>query len=75
VSAIHYAKTNWGFDWGAAKIERCCSDLKKGWVVLTVQTPKHQMGKNEIQIYVTKSGKVRISDRTGEWNKPKEAKP
>jgi hypothetical protein len=33
------------------------------------------MGKNEIQIYVTKSGKIRISDRTGEWKKPKEAKP
>jgi hypothetical protein len=44
-------------------------------VVLTIQTPKHQMGKNEIQIYVTKSGKVRISDRTGEWKKPKEANP
>ncbi len=75
MSAIHYANTNWGFCWGAAKIERCCFDLKKGWVTLTIQTPKHQMGKNEIQIYVTKSGKVRISDRTGEWKKPKEAKP
>jgi hypothetical protein len=75
VSAIHYAETKYGFDWGAAKIERCFSDSKKGWVALTVQTPKHQMGKNEIQIYVTKSGKVRISDRTGEWKKPKEAKP
>ena len=74
MSAIHYAKTNWGFDWGAAKIERCCSDLKKGWVVLTVQTPKHQMGKNEIQIYVTKSGKVRISDAHGEWFKIKKEK-
>ena len=75
MSAIHYAKTNWGFDWGAAKIERCCSDLKKGWVVLTVQTPKHQMGKNEIQIYVTKSGKVRISDAHGEWFKIRKEKP
>ena len=69
---IHYVETKYGFDWGAAKITRCFSDSKKGWVTLLVETPKHKRG---IQIYVTKSGKVRISDETGEWTTPKEAKP
>ena len=73
MSAIHYAKTNWGFDWGAAKIERCCSDLKKGWVVLSLETPKHKRG-NLLQIYVTKTGKVRISDAHGEWFKIRKGK-
>lgn len=66
-SSIHYAETQYGFDWGVAKITRCFSDSKKGWVTLVVETPKHN-----IQIYVTKTGKVRISDATGEWLKAKE---
>ena len=69
-SSIYYAETLFGFDWGAAKITRCFSDSRKGWVTLLVETPKHT-----IQIYVTKTGKVRISDATGEWRKTKEAKP
>jgi hypothetical protein len=71
-SSIHYAETQYGFDWGSAKIWRCVSDKKKGWVVLFLETPKHQHG-NQVQIYVTKTGKVRISDATGEWRKAKEA--
>lgn len=67
---IHYAETKYGFDWGAAKITRCFSDSKKGWVTLILETPKHT-----IQIYVTKTGKVRISDSGEEWIKAKEAKP
>ena len=59
---IHYQETKYGFDWGAAKIERCFSDTKKGWVTLLLKTPKHT-----IQLYVTKTGKVRISDASGEW--------
>lgn len=62
---IHYAETTYGFDYGAAKVERCFSDEKKGWVTLRVITPKHSIG---IQIYVTKTGKVRIHDGFGrEW--------
>lgn len=59
---IHYQETRYGFAWGAAKIERCFSDEKKGWVTLLLETPKHT-----IQLYVTKTGKVRISDASGEW--------
>ena len=68
----HYAETKYGFEWGSAKIARCFSDSKKGWVTLLVETPKHRAG---IQIYVTKTGKVRITDHLGEWTKPRKAKP
>lgn len=66
---IHLAETTYGFDWGAAKITRCFSDEKKGWVTILVETPKHTL-----QIYVTKTGKVRIHDKGEEWRKAKEGK-
>ena len=62
--SIHYAETKYGFDWGAAKITRCFSEPKKGWVTLIVETPKVTL-----QIYVTKTGKVRITDSIGEWKR------
>jgi hypothetical protein len=71
---ILYKETQYGFDWGAAKITRCFSDTKKGWVTLLLETPKHQGG-NALQIYVTKTGKVRISDARCEWTASKESKP
>ena len=52
---IHYAPTQYGFDYGAAKVTRCASDEKKGWVVIEVETPK-----GRYQVYVTKTGKVRV---------------
>jgi len=67
---IHYAETKYGFEWGAAKITRCFSDKKRGWVTLLITTPKHGDGR-EIQVYVTKSGKARIHDGRGEWKAPK----
>jgi hypothetical protein len=52
-----------GFEWGAAKIERLFSDKKEGWVTIGLSTPKA-----ELQIYVTKTGKVRIHSADGrEW--------
>jgi hypothetical protein len=60
VSAIHYAETKYGFDYGSAKITRCFSDDKKGWVTILVETPKHKGG-NALQIFVTKTGKVRVN--------------
>ena len=66
----HYAETKYGFEWGAAKITRCTSDAKVGWVALLLETPKHKEG-NALHIYVTKSGKVRIRDASGEWKKEK----
>jgi len=65
----HYEETMYGFEFGPATISRLISD-KKGWVVIGLETPKHTNGK-EIQIYVTKTGKVRVSDSRGEWAPPK----
>ena len=66
---IHYQETKYGFDYGAAKITRLFSDEKKKWITLGLETPKHE-GHNAIQIYVTKTGKVRIHDSRGEWSQP-----
>lgn len=67
---MHFAETDFGFEYGAVAIERTCSDHKKGWVSIAIRTPKHP----EIQLYVTKTGKVRIADSNGEWIKPKPTK-
>ncbi len=58
---IPFRETDFGFDYGAAKVTRMCSDEKKGWVILRVETPKA-----EVQIYVTKTGKVRVFNEQGE---------
>jgi len=68
----HYAETQFGFEFGSAKVQRQVSDTKKGWIVLGLETPKHSDGK-AIQVYVTKTGKVRISDHRGEWIAPQES--
>lgn len=62
---IHYAETQYGFDYGAAKVTRCASDDKIGWVLLRVTTPKE-----DLQIYVTRTGKVRVHDKNGKEWKP-----
>ena len=62
----HYAETKYGFEWGAAKVQRAFSDDKRGWVTLTLETPKYD-GHKGLQIYVTRTGKVRIHDARGEW--------
>jgi hypothetical protein len=67
---MHYEETEFGFSWGSAKVERICSDNKKGWINLSIETQKHP-GSRSIQIYVTKSGKVRIFDGAAEWTPPK----
>lgn len=61
---VHFANVQYGFEYGAAKITRFFSDKKKGWVTMGLETPKY---KNAIQIYVTKTGKVRIHSEGGEW--------
>jgi hypothetical protein len=63
---MHYKETKYGFEYGSAKITRLCSDNKKEWITLGLETPKYQGGES-IQIYITKTGKVRISSRQGEW--------
>ena len=52
--------TQYGFNFGAAKVQRLCSDEKKQWVVFSIVTPKEQL-----QVYVTKTGKVVIHDAAG----------
>ena len=64
---IPYAELPYGFQFGAAKISRICSDDKNGWVVLDIETPKQT-----IQVYVTKTGKIRIHDSKGEWLRSRE---
>ena len=64
---MHYKETKYGFEYGAAKVERIFSDEKKGFVTLGIKTPKHKHG---LQIYVTKTGKVRIHSDGGEWIAP-----
>lgn len=66
---LHYAETQYGFQYGAAHVTRLFSDEKQGWVTLGLET-KQYIGQNVIQIYVTKSGKVRIHDSSGEWTPP-----
>ena len=64
---VNYEETEFGFDYGSAKITRTCSDEKMGWVILSVETPKQNL-----QLYVTKSGKVRVfSQSGGEWSSDK----
>lgn len=59
---MNHQETTYGFVYGAANIERKCSDENKGWVCIGIETPKAT-----ISVYVTKTGKVRIHDqKTGQ---------
>lgn len=57
---IKYKELQYGFMYGDATISRVASDMKKGWIVLELETSKEKL-----QIYVTKTGKVRITDANG----------
>lgn len=59
---IPYSELQYGFRYGAAEVTRMCSDEKKGWVVICIETPK-----SSFKVYVTKTGKIRIYDKDGEW--------
>lgn len=54
---MHFKETDYGFEWGAAKVTRLMADEKKGWVTLGITTPKQRYA---IQVHVSKSGKVRV---------------
>lgn len=63
---LHFKETQYGFEYGAAKINRLFSDTKKGWVCIGIDTPKNEKTKQQgYQIFVTKSGKVRICQPGG----------
>lgn len=63
-------RTDHGIKWGSAEIECFFDDDDKKWVTWGLKTPKYQ-GNKAIQIYVTKTGKVRVFDWNGEWTPPK----
>lgn len=66
---IPYRDTDYGFDYGSAKVTRIASNEDLGWVVVEIETPK-----TRVQVYATKTGQVRLyvdgqeltlTDRTG----------
>ena len=59
---IHYKETDYGFEYGAARVERCCADEKHGWVVLQIKTASRC-----IDVYVTKGGRVRLWENGDEY--------
>ncbi len=50
----HFTNTQYGFEYGAAEVERLHSDDGRVW--LGVKTPRE-----ELQIYITKTGLIRTS--------------
>lgn len=66
-----FEQTEYGFKWGPVNISRVCDDEKRGCVTLVLTTPKYQLALgDQIQIYVTRTGKVGISNKRGEWMPP-----
>lgn len=63
---IDYQETQFGFEWGAATVDRVFSDTKTGCVTISIRTPKE-----DLQIYVTKTGKVRVHGKDRKEWKPK----
>lgn len=69
---IYYRETEFGFKYGSAEITRAFSDEKRGWATFMLETPKYK-GHKALQIYVTKTGKVRVLEPGGkEWKPCKE---
>ena len=62
---MHYNETRFGFEWGAARVSRAMCDARQGWVVIDLETPRQIL-----QIFVSRAGRVRISDSRGEWVPP-----
>ena len=60
--------TEFGFEWGPVDVARGFNDEKKGWATLLLKTKRYPQG---IQVYVTKTGKVRVHSNAGEWLPPK----
>lgn len=66
--AMIYKETTYGYQFGPVTVERGFSDEKKGWVTILVKTKKYPHG---LQLYVTKTGKVRLFSAKGEFKEPK----
>lgn len=52
---MHYKETKYGFEYGAASVNRFFSNKKTGAVFIEIKTPKQA-----IEIYVTKTGFIKI---------------
>ena len=65
----NYKEIPFGFEYGSAKVTRLLANRKSGFVIVAVETPKHKQN-DFLQIYVTKTGKVRVFDKSGEWTPP-----
>lgn len=39
--------TDYGFNWGPLTVERCCSDEKKGWRIVTIKSAKREVSECE----------------------------
>lgn len=64
--AIRREITDYGFKYGAAEVTRIHADESKGYVLIAVKSPK-----DELQIYVTRTGKIRVWNyKTGQELKP-----
>lgn len=57
---IKCAWDQYGFKWGGAHVQRLGSDDERGWVVLEVRSRKSM-----VQVYVTKTGKMRLHGADG----------
>lgn len=65
----HYAETQYGFEWGSAKVERMASWSRKGHgsqVCIGIDTPT-----NHVQVYVSKTGVVRLFVNGTEFGRQK----
>jgi len=70
--SLHFGTTQYGLEYGNAKTTRLFGDDKNGSVTIGLETSKYNhkgVKKSEIQIYITKTGKVRIFSK-GEWEPP-----
>ena len=52
--------TDYGFLYGPATVRRIRSNDEKGWVVIDVVSAK-----GRVQVYVTKTGKIRVFGKYG----------
>jgi hypothetical protein len=52
---IKYKETPFGFEYGSIQVQRIFSDKKRGLVTVGITSPKQ-----EIQVYATKTGKIRV---------------
>ena len=50
-----FERTDYGFKWGSVEVVRIASNETNEWVVIGLETPK-----SKVQVYATKTGKVRV---------------